>query len=64
MAQDPPLVGVRLLEDGVQGRDDRHPQVPQQAEDVAAGRAADRCRTRAGGRRRRVFKFRKSAARR
>ena len=36
----PPLVGVGLAQDGVQGRDDRHPQVPQQAEDVAAGRAA------------------------
>ena len=29
-----------LAQDGVQGRDDRHPQVAQQAEDVAAGRAA------------------------
>ena len=40
LRQDPPLVGVRLAQDGVQGRDDRHPQVAQQAEDVAAGRAA------------------------
>ena len=40
LRQDPPLVGVRLAQDGVEGRDDRHPQVPQQAEDVAAGRAA------------------------
>ena len=40
LRQDPPLVGVRLAQDGVEGRDDRHPQVAQQAEDVAAGRAA------------------------
>ena len=38
--QHPPLVVVRLAEDGVEGRDDRHPQVAQQAEDVAAGRPA------------------------
>src|SRR5262249_14453413 len=38
--QDPPLIDVRLAQDGVEGRDDRHPQVAQQAEDVAAGHPA------------------------
>ena len=37
MRQDPPLIDVRLAQDGVEGRDDWHPQVAQQAEDVAAG---------------------------
>ena len=38
--QDPTLVGVRLAQDRVEGRDDRHPEVAHQAEDVAARRAA------------------------
>src|SRR5262249_42135783 len=39
--QDPLLVSVRRSQDGVQGRDYRHPQVPQKAKDVAAGRASE-----------------------
>ena len=35
--QDPPLIDVRLAQDGVEGRDDRHPQ-------VAAKTAANRLR--------------------
>ena len=35
------LLGAGLLEHGVQRRDDRHPQVAQQADDMAAGRAAE-----------------------
>ena len=35
------LLGAGVLEDGVQRRDDRHPQVAQQPYDVAAGRTAE-----------------------
>ena len=38
--EDPTLLGVRLAQDRVESRDDRHPEVTHQAEHVAAGRAA------------------------
>ena len=41
LAEHPALFGAGVLEDGVQGGDDRHPQVAQQPYDVAAGRTAE-----------------------
>ena len=35
------LLGAGILEDGVQGGDDRHAQVAQQTDDMAAGRTAE-----------------------
>ena len=35
------LVGIRLRQNGVQGRDNRHAQFAQQSQDVAAGPAAE-----------------------
>ena len=36
LVQDAPLIGVGLAQDRMQGRHDRHPQVPQEAEDMTA----------------------------
>ena len=41
LRQHAPLAGGRFAEDGVQRRDDRHPQVAEQGEDVVAGGAAE-----------------------
>ena len=41
LVEHPALIVAGLLEHRVQGGGDRHPQIPQQADDVAAGRAAE-----------------------
>ena len=35
------LVGLRIAQDGVQGGDDRHAQLPEQAQNVTAGRSSE-----------------------